>query len=150
MTDMHIPIALCYNNFFLGLHCCCSICTGLATHLTRFGTSRDTTGIQMNGISCWMMGQQSVCNESKTKSCLWFVVLLMDIWPDCSLEEKFSLQVQRSITVNVSLKIKCSCEDQTFYTKVMVGKGTWTYGHIYVSVVPPYKRKWHIAGKWPD
>ena len=27
----------------------------------------------------------------------------------------------------------------------MVRKGTWTYGHIHVSVVPPYKRQWHMT-----
>ena len=81
---------------------------GLASHLTQFMNDSDEPAV---GV------QQKI-----TESHLWFEVLLIQTRQSCSPEEKFSLQVRRSVTVDISLKTDSSCKDRSLYNKIMVGK----------------------------
>ena len=74
---------------------------GLASHLTQFMNDSDGTAV---GV------QQKI-----TESHLWFEVLLMKTRQSCSPEEKFSLQVRRSVTIDISLKTDSSCKDWSLW-----------------------------------
>ena len=82
--------------------------SGLASHLTQFMNDSD--------------GRAVGVQQKKTESHLWFEVLSMKKRQSCSPEEKFSLQVRRSVTDDISLKTDSSCKDWSLYTKIMMGK----------------------------
>ena len=79
--------------------------SGLASHLTQFANSSNTTQQYSDKLSWLLNNGPAVSTQQKiTKSHLWFEVLSMETWQSHSPEKKFSLQVRGSVTVDVFFK----------------------------------------------